>query len=238
MDFQTADPDVDTFEDVVETRYNDGGFILTRFGDLLFGRSHQDIVMEFQAELGVSDADYERVVRNGGMAMEDVMQKLLRQGNIYIRLFGDTWIIMVNGLNSSKKNLIYDWAKEMVDAGANPREDIELQDLRVSGDSASLTLGDLVRFDFGESLNSSGLARSILSLINEMGAFPGGFGARPRPQEPPIEPMPPSSRSKEQEDFDAGKDTCRLGKPAPPNATPAFLRGYETESGGCKRGNT
>lgn len=165
MEFQTADPDVYTFEDVVSSRLNDGGFILTRFGDLLFGRSHQDIVLEFQAELGVSDTDYDKLVRRGGEAMDDIMMKLLRNGSVYIRLFGDTWIIMVHGLNSSKKDHLYDWAKEMLEAGASPREEIELQDLRISGNSVSITLKDITKFNFGESL---GIARGVLSLINEI----------------------------------------------------------------------
>lgn len=152
MDYIGASPDTETIEDFLKSRSYDGGFYITPHGTVLGGSSHYEIILEFQSELDIPNDEYEAVLRmgSGSDALERLSQSLLRRGNIYLRLWDDTWVVMLFGFNDKKKDLLYDMARELIDAGAGEMDPVQIQDLRTKW-IGEMTLEDVARYRFGES---------------------------------------------------------------------------------------
>jgi hypothetical protein len=171
MDYIGASPDTETIEDFLKSRSYDGGFYITTHGTVLGGSSHYEIILEFQSELDIPNDEYESVLRlgSGSDALERLSQSLLRRGNIYLRLWDDTWVVMLFGFNDKKKDLLYDMARELIDAGASESDPVQIQDLRTKW-IGEMTLEDVARYRFGENRKESSMrtfVQEIMSLIRE-----------------------------------------------------------------------
>lgn len=170
MEYLGASSDMETLDDFVKERSYDGGFYITPHGTALMGSSHLDIILEFQSELDIPNDEYDTVLRtgSGSDALEKLSQSLLRRGNIYVRLWDNVWIVMLFRLNDRKKDYLYDLARDLIDAGANERDEVQIQDLRTKW-IGSLTLEDMARYRFGERKGSKmrTLSQEVMSAIQE-----------------------------------------------------------------------
>lgn len=162
MEYLGASSDVETLEDFMQSRSYDGGFYITPHGTVLIGSSHIDIILEFQSELDIPNDEYDAVLRggSGSDAVERLTQSLLRRGNIYVRLWDETWIVMLFRLNDKKKDYLYDLARDLIDAGANEGYEVQIQDLR-SKWIGNVTLEDMARYRFGESRRKAKAMRTM-----------------------------------------------------------------------------
>ena len=171
MEYLGATSDIETLEDFVKSRSYDGGFYLTPHGTALIGTSHLDIILEFQSELDIPNDEYDAVLSagSGSEELERLSASLLRRGNVYVRLWDDTWVVMLFRLNDKKKDLLYDLARDLIDAGVNETDPIQIQDLR-SKWIGSLTLEDMARYRFGESRKGKKmrtLVEEVMSALQE-----------------------------------------------------------------------
>jgi hypothetical protein len=143
--FSTRD-DVQNYDDVVDRSINDGGFILSTYGDVFFGSYHKDIILEFQSELNIGDEDYDSVLMGGEdgefSAAEKVVNKLLRRGDVYIRLWDDSWIILVYNMREKQRSAIRDWATGMMRGGADKMTTVTIEDTR-TGTSRDMRMVNL-----------------------------------------------------------------------------------------------